>query len=77
MFEIAEAVTAAVDLGGLVRGKVVAGTPGIVTERLTDDGGTTTYTVEFTIERDDLLTANHTTLHHIDRECLSRSAHDM
>ncbi|MGW6277026.1 hypothetical protein [Kribbella sp. NPDC055071] len=74
MFEIAEAVTAAVDLGGLVKGRVATGTPGIVIERLTDDEGTTTYSVEFTIEQDDLLTTHYTTLHQLGGDCLSRTS---
>jgi hypothetical protein len=61
-FQPDDSVVASTDLGGLLRGKVPAGTPGVVSA--VDDTGSQAalYTVTFTIVDDDLLMPHQTTL---------------
>ena len=54
-FRRGDRVAAAGDLGGFLKGKVPAGTVGVVDEVESDGVGEALYTVTFTIEQDDLL----------------------
>ncbi len=61
-FRPGDRVAAAGDLGGFLKGKVPAGTVGVVDEVGSDGVGEALYTVTFTIEQDDLLMPHSTTL---------------
>jgi hypothetical protein len=61
-FRSGDEVAAATDLGGFWRGKVPAGTPGVIDDIDEMDSSTPVFTVTFTIEQDDLLTPHQTTV---------------
>jgi hypothetical protein len=61
-FRRGDRVAAAGDLGGFLKGKVPAGTVGVVDEVEPGGSGEAHYTVTFTIEQDDLLMPHSTTL---------------
>ena len=61
-FRRGDQVAAAGDLGGFLKGKVPAGTSGVVDEVESSDAAEVLYTVTFTIDHDDLLMPHSTTL---------------
>lgn len=68
-FQVGDEVAASVELGGLLKGRVPEGTPGVVVEVVGSS-----YSVTFTIERDDLLVAHQTTLNEVSEESLTSRA---
>jgi hypothetical protein len=71
-FQRGDEVAALVDLGGLLRGKVPAGTPGVVDETEISASAEVLYTVTFTIDQEDLLMPHRATLTQLTRDQLTR-----
>jgi hypothetical protein len=75
-FQRGDEVAALVDLGGLLKGKVPAGTPGVVDETEVSASAEVLYTVTFTIDHEDLLMPHRATLTQLTHDQLTGSSPD-